>query len=134
MISRFYLTVFEFYLTVSTSYLTNPNFLRLSLKEKDILLESSPHRGLPSGRECRPIFADSGLTRIGGILSVDFGRVSNVFAYLSYGFRVLSYGFRFLSDEPQCPLTLIERKGHLIGKQPASRTAQWAGMPPDPFN
>ncbi len=82
----------------------------------------------PVGGSCRPIHSISGLTLKGEILSDGFGRLSYDFTFLSYGFRVLSYGFHFLSDEPQFPSTLIERKGHLIGKQPASRTAQWAAV------
>ncbi len=103
MISHFYLTFFALYLTVCDSYLTNPLCLRLSSRENCIQLESSPHRGLPSGRSFggRPIQSISGLTPKGEVLSYDFGRLSYAYPFLSYAFPLLSYVFHVLSYAPR---------------------------------
>ncbi len=109
MISHFYLTFLVLYLTLCDSYLTNPHFLRLSSKEKCIGMESSPPADCSvGGRHAARSITESGLARMGEILSDDYGRLSYDFAFLSYVFGVVSYGFRFLSYEYKFPPTLIE--------------------------
>ncbi len=132
MISHFYLTFLEMYLTVCDSYLMNAYLLHLSSKEKCMGMESSPLLAdCPVGGVCRPILANSGLTRMGLVLSYKFGLVSHNFAFLSYGFRVLTYGFPFSSHERISPTALTRRKVHSNGKQSARGLPSGRQVPPD---
>ncbi|TAA65564.1 hypothetical protein D2910_16610 [Planomicrobium okeanokoites] len=71
------------------------------------------------------------MTRIGAVLSYDFGWLSYDFTFLSYVFRVLSYGLQFLSYERVSSTALIQEKSALEWNAVRQRTAQWAAMPPD---